>query len=89
MRKKVCIVGAVCNSRHGGQYGVVFINNRSITFSLKEGNKVWHGSGASSLMKGDWVCIEDIRSHGVSKSPPMMRAYSARLATEEEIEKVN
>jgi len=84
LRDRVCIVGSVCNSLHGGQYGVVFVNDRSITFSLKEGNNVWHGPGSSSLMKGDWVYIGDIRSHGVDKSPPMMRAYYARLATEEE-----
>lgn len=86
MREKIFIVGDVCDSGHGGKYGVVFLeDNQSVTFSLKEEDKVWQGHGSSNLRKGDWVCIGDIRPHG-TKSPPMMRAYFARLATEQEVE---
>ena len=86
MRREICIVGDVCPGSHKGSYGVVFLNNKSITFSLKRKDKVWYGPGGSNLRKGDWVCIEDIRYHGTG-NPPMMRAYSARLATEGEIKK--
>ena len=80
MKRITIMVGDIRGGSHGGSYGIVFLGNESITFSLK--HPVWKGKGARNLHKGDWVTLDDIKMHG---DPPRKRAGLARLATDAEI----